>query len=101
MAELAKNPIKKYKLGLPCMLGQVVGRIVGESEDMGSWGYINSERMYSIPLFGTPHGSIIKTGVLYLSEIDEEGMKRLEEYEKDAKEKGKELYAGKLESVNY
>jgi len=94
MREIAKNPLKKYEKGLPCMLGEIVGRIVGEGE--GSWGYINDVHMFSIPLFATPHGTVIETGVLYLSEITEEGMKKLEDYEKDVKTQGKELYAGKL-----
>lgn len=95
MAQISTNPIKKYYHGLPCMLGKVVGRIVGESKK-GSWGYINDVEMFSIPQIGTPHGSIVETGVLYLSEIDEEGMKKLLEFEKDCVEKDGELYGGKL-----
>jgi len=95
MIPLPTKKITKYEKGYPCMLGEVVGRIVGESGE-GSWGYTNGIKMYSIPLFATPHGNVIKTGVLYLGEITEEGMKKLEEYEVDAKEKGK-WYADKLE----
>jgi hypothetical protein len=98
MAEVTKNPIKKYERGLPCMFGQVVGRIVGES-DKGSWGYINDVRMFSIPFFATPHGSVIETGVLYLSEITEEGMVKLKEFEADAKAKGNELYDGRINDI--
>ena len=96
MSLISENPIKKYEKGLPCMLGDVVGRIVGESEK-GSWGNINDEGMFSIPLFSTPHGTIIEVGVLYLSEITDEGMEKLLEYEEDVKSKDDELYAGKLE----
>lgn len=97
MAELAKNPIKKYSTGLSCMLGEAVGKIVGESEE-GSWGKINGENFFSIPLFCTPHGTVIKTGVFYLSEITKEGLKRLEQYEKEALEKGEKLYNGLLDN---
>lgn len=95
MAVISSNPIKEYKHGLPCMLGDVVGRIIGESEK-GSWGYTNEIKMFSIPLFATPHGTVIQTGVLYLSEMIEESMKKLIEYEDDVKSKNDELYAGKL-----
>lgn len=100
MSIISKNPIKTYEKGMPCMLGEVVGRIIGES-DKGSWGYINDIKMPSIVLLATPHGSIIKTGVLYLSEITDEGMKKLLEFEIDAlKKKGHgNLYAGKLENM--
>ena len=87
--------IQKYEIGLPCMFGKVVGRIVGES-DNGSWGNINGQEVFSIPLFSTPHGSVIKIGVMHLSDITKEGMSKLKEYEDDAKSKGKKLYAEKL-----
>ena len=98
MAEVTNNPIKKYERGLPCMLGQVVGRIVGESEK-GSWGYIDEVQMFSIPFFATPHGSVIETGVLFLSEITEEGLAKLKEFEADAKAKCKELYDGRINDI--
>lgn len=91
------RPLKEYELGLPCMLGEVVCRIVGESDD-GSWGEINGVKAYSIPLVATPHGSIIKTGFLRLSEITEEGMQKLLAYEEQVKSEGKQLYAGCLDS---
>lgn len=98
MSLLSENPIKKYEKGLPCMLGDVVGRIVGESEK-GSWGSINDMEMHSIPLFATPHGTIIETGVFYLSEMTDEGMEQLLEYEMDALKKNGHgsLYGGKLD----
>ena len=49
-----KSPIDDYYQGMPCMLGSVVGRIVGESE-VGSWGDINGLKVFSNPLFATPH----------------------------------------------
>lgn len=91
----SKNPIKEYRHGLPCMLGEVVGKIVGESDD-GSWGEVNGVKMYSIVLFATPHGSVIKTGVRKLSEITEEGLKKLEGYEDELKSKGETMYNGML-----
>ena len=92
---LPENPIKNYTRGYACMLGEVIGRIVGESED-GSWGNINGVDMYSIPLFATPHGTVIKTGVLYLSEITPEAKEQLIAWEKELDEEGKEMYANKL-----
>lgn len=96
MLKLATNPLKNHYIGLPCMLGEVVGRIIGEAEE-GSWATNeNGEDIYSIPLFCTPHGTIIKTGRFYLDEITEEGKARLESYENELKAENKELYAGKL-----
>lgn len=93
--EISKNMIKEYKKGLPCMMGEVVGRIVGESEE-GSWGEINGIEFFSMPLFSTPHGTIIKTGVMYLSEITDEGIDKLLKHEEDVKVSGDELYGGRL-----
>ena len=33
----SETPIEEYYKGLPCMLGEAVGKIVGESDE-GSWG---------------------------------------------------------------
>ena len=98
MSNLAKNPISKHYMGMPCMLGEMVGRIVGESDE-GSWGIENGERCYSIPLFSTPHGTVIKTGKFYLSEITEDGLKQLSIYENELKGEGDVLYAGKINDV--
>lgn len=95
MAELAKNPLKKHYKGLPCMLGEVVGRIVGEHES-GNWGEINGEKCHSVPLLGTPHGSVIKSGKFYLDEITEEGLAKLKAYENEVIANNDELYGGKL-----
>ncbi len=92
------NLIEEYKLGLPCMLGESVGRIVGESE-IGSWGVINGKKYFSVPEFATPHGTVIKTGLFSLQDISEEGMKRLELHEAELNQLGKETYAGKLKNV--
>jgi hypothetical protein len=92
---MSENPITEYYKGMPCMLGEAVGKIVDESED-GSWGEINGVKMYSIPLFATPHGTIIKTGVMKLSKITDEGLQKLSEYEKQVIDKGDELYGGRL-----
>lgn len=89
-------PIESYAKGKPCMLGEVIGRIVGNAEE-GSWGEINGVRIFSVPLFGTPHGSVIKTGVLHLIEIDIDSMNKLRDFEDELISSGKELYAGKLD----
>jgi hypothetical protein len=91
----SRTPIEEYYNGLPCMLGEVVGKIVGESDE-GSWGEINGVKMFSIPLFATPHGTIIKTGVMKLSKITDEGLQKLLEYEKQVIDNGDELYGGRL-----
>lgn len=87
--------INDYYVGMPCMLGDTVGRIIGESDE-GSWGRINGIDMFSMPLFATPHGTVIKTGIFYLSPITNDGNDKLSFYENLAKEEGIELYAGKL-----
>lgn len=97
---IASNPIKEFRLGLPCMLGEVVGRIVGCGDD-GSWGYINGVETFSRPLFCTPHGTVIKVGVLYLSEITDEGVIKLKSYEDESMRENGEVYSGKLKDVTY
>lgn len=95
---IATNPISKHYKGLPCMLGEMVCRIVGEDE-ISTWGYINGERVPSIPIVCTPHGSIIMSGRFYLSEITEEGLQKLKDYETELEKEGKEMYGGKLTKV--
>ena len=91
----SKTPIEEYYKGLPCMLGEAVGKIIGESDE-GSWGEINGVKMFSIPLFATPYGTVIKTGVMKLSKITDEGLSKLAEYEKQVVDNGDELYGGHL-----
>lgn len=95
---ITNNILDDYYVGMPCMLGQVVGKIVGESDE-GSWGEINGVKAFSIPLFSTPHGSVIKTGFLKLSKITEDGLELLEKYEGMAKENPEKFkyYGGYLE----
>lgn len=99
MAELATLPIKSYELGMPVGLGKVVGRIIGESKE-GSRGLVNGVEMPSIILISTPHGSVIETGILYVSEVDDEDMDKLRAFEKDCREQKRELYAGVLTDFN-
>ena len=87
--------ISKYEKGYPCTLNGAVGRLVGES-DGGSWGEINGIRVYSIPLFSTPHGTVLRTGVYHLNNITEDEMKRLLGHEEELKAKNEEMYAGYL-----
>lgn len=89
------NELKEYRIGLPCMLDETVGRIVGQ-DDKGQWGVINDVKMFSIPLFCTPHGTVIRVGFLRLSQITDDGMKKLREYEKELHDKCQELYDGRL-----
>jgi hypothetical protein len=89
------QPIDDYYKGMPCVLRGIVGRIVGESEE-GSWDTIGDKRMYSIPLFSTPHGTVYKTGISHLSKIDDMGLEKLNEFEKDALSKGGSFYANYL-----
>ncbi len=90
---LAKNPIQKHYKGMPCMYGEAVARVVGESEK-GSWANIDGELVFSIPLISTPHGTVIEAGRLHIDDITEEGLIKLEAYEAELKESGKEIYAG-------
>jgi hypothetical protein len=87
--------LDNYYKGMPCMMGEAVGKIIGESEK-GSWGVINGIEMFSVPFFATPHGTIIKVGVLKLSKITEEGLIKLSEYEQQVIDKGDDLYGGRL-----
>ena len=87
--------IDNYFKGMPCMLGEMVGKIVGEHPD-GSWGEINGLKVFSIPLFATPHGTVLKTGVMKLSKITDEGMLKLLEYESQVDGSEFELYGGYL-----
>lgn len=91
--------LSKHHKGLPCMLGDIVGRIVGES-NIGSWGDINGERLFSVPLMATPHGTIITVGRFYLNEITEDGMERLLAYENELMSSGSEMYAGLIHFSN-
>ena len=92
----SQNPIKEYYKGLPCMLGEGVGRIVGESGE-GGWGEIGGVMMYSIPMFCSPHGTMIRTGVMKLSQITEDGLKKLKGYEDELIAKGDIPYNDLLE----
>jgi len=47
-------------------------------------------------IFATPHGTIIKTGIMRLSKITDEGLQRLSEYEKLVLDAGYKLYGGYL-----
>ncbi len=97
--DIKKDSIKKYELGYPCMWGEVIGRIVGESPD-GSWGQFNGEKMFSIPFFATPHGSLTKLGIAHLREITEDGLIKLKELEEDAIKNKFNLYAGKFNPIS-
>lgn len=81
---------------MPAMCKGVVGRITGNSRG-GSWDFINDIRMFSIPEFTTPHGTVITSGIVHLDDITEEGMKQLLEYESQLKDEGEALYNGKYE----
>lgn len=95
--KLPKIPLSGYYVGKPCVMqNQIVGRIVGES-DQGSWGVIYGFKAYSVPVFGSPHGTLTECGVGYLGDCNEEQLKLLAEYEQDAKDKNLKLYAGKFD----
>jgi hypothetical protein len=88
--------ISKYEKGYPCKMGNVIGRLVGESGE-GTWAEINGMPCYSVPLFSTPHGTVIKTGLLRLKDLTEEDAKLLEEYEREVIEDRQEVYGGLLQ----
>jgi hypothetical protein len=76
--------INNYCTGYPCKMGstgnEVFGRIIGEHED-GSWGEINGKKMFSIPMFCTPGGNILKTGIVHLKDLNEEDLEKLYGFE--------------------
>lgn len=95
--QIAENPIQENYIGLPCMLGEAVGRIVGYDKNCTTLIDHNNNTLYSIVLFATPHGSVIQSGRFYINEITDEGMKQLMEYEEDAKIKNNgKLYDGRI-----
>lgn len=97
-----KNPIKQDYKGMPCMIGDIVGRILGE-DDKSSSIKVDDKKLFSILLFSTPHGTIIKAGRFLFSKITKEGMEKLLEFEKDCLENRPEnFYSGKLtkEEIN-
>jgi hypothetical protein len=82
-----ENINKSFKLNDPIKLGSAVGRIVGFDGD-----YIikDGEKEYSIIYFGSPHGTLIKTGRVYIEKINtDEDLQKLKDLEDDAKEKCK------------
>lgn len=83
----------KYEIGLKCMIGDVVGRIVGHKEGCAMMG-----GEPSIIKFSTPHGTILESGRAYVKPITEEGIEILLAYENELINEGKELYAGLLSS---
>ena len=90
--------LKDYYKGMPCTLqDELLGRIIGEHED-ASWKQINGKKMYSLPLFSTPHGTVIKTGLFRLFDINEDQMKKLVELEKSVLDK-ENLYGGYLKET--
>ena len=88
--------LETTEIGHPCMMGEVVGRIVGHCDD-GSKGDVNGIEMHSIVEFSSPHGTIFKTGVFHLSEMTDKGMEQLKDYEQQAKESDCKYYADKLQ----
>lgn len=85
--------IKTTEIGYPVMLGEAVGRIIGYDEN-GSWGNVNGIDLFSLPKMGTPHGTVIKTGLAHLREITPEGLEKLQEYEQELRNDLKPLYNG-------
>lgn len=82
---------------MPCMLGDVVGRIIGEGDGC-SWQEIDNEQVPSIVKISTPHGTVISSGRFHINEITIEGLKKLLELENDASKSG-EIYNGKLPNI--
>lgn len=98
MFDLAKNRISSCELGKPVMVKEVVGRIVGYNDE-GSWGELNGTKIYSILDISTPHGTIIKSGCIFVDEITSEGLQRLEDYEEELRSELKPLYNNKLDGI--
>jgi len=94
--------ISKYENGYPVKIKTnakgIIGRIVGQCEE-GSWGETNGIKAFSISEIATPHGSILKSGLFHLEDLDDFEMKLLLQYEDDARKNGLELYAGRLDGI--
>lgn len=91
--------INNLEIGDPCMMGEVVGRIIAAAEGC-EWREINGKLVPSQVIFSSPHGTMVKTGRFHLQPITEEGMSRLEEYEKDAVKQTGIMYRGEWPSKN-
>jgi hypothetical protein len=97
MFNIAEKPIQSTNLGHPVMLGEIVGRIVGYPEDVATIRDAFGDIEYARVLVGTPHGSVISAGRFHVSEISEEGMEKLLNYEEELRYDFKPLYNGKLD----
>jgi len=88
--------IKDYVKGYPCKIVMdfsiLLGRIIEEDKD-GQWGEINGRKMFSIPRFSTPHGSVLKIGVLHLVDLEEGDWEKLKNFEQSVT---KDFYKNKL-----
>lgn len=74
--------LENYDVGTPCMLGEAVVRISGDSPN-GTYAEMEGKKVCSIVMVRTPHGTVIETGIFHLNEITKEGMKRLLDYEQE------------------
>jgi len=99
MFNIAERPIQKTDLGHPVMIGEVVGRIVGYPKDVATMKDAFGDIDYARVLVGTPHGSVIDSGRLHVSEITPEGMEKLLNYEEELRYNFEPLYKGALDDV--
>lgn len=76
---------------------EMFGRIIGESED-GSWGEINGIQMFSIPLFSTPGGNVLKTGIIRIHDLN--GQADLDKLYKFEQLAGNDVYNKRLIGVD-
>lgn len=83
----------KYKKSMPCKFGkvdgrfgEVYGRVIGHVDDC-AW----QDDMPSMVYFATPGNTVIKSGILYLDNIEEDNEKLLH-FEKLAKDAGGKTY---------
>jgi hypothetical protein len=85
-----ENMPDKYEKGTPVKIGNVVGRLVGESPE-GTWIDVNGITYWSVPLFATPHGQVAGVGIYHVEKLNPEDLARLLKYEQDVEG---ELYGG-------
>ncbi len=97
---ISTKSIRKHFLGMPCMMGNVVGRIIGE-EDGCIWQEFDGEKVPSIIKFSTPHGTITSCGRFKVNEITVEGLKKLLELENEVYQSNGKLYNGKLTDIDF
>jgi hypothetical protein len=76
--------LDKLKSGDPIRIKEVYGRLLKQEGEFGAILYLV-----------TPHGSVIRSGAIWYRLLDEDGLKKLREFEKGEPR----LYGGQLDHI--